>query len=340
MAAAATADRAHGDCAAALSAALQPSTSAGDAGADAGDTAQAALRPWAPLDADEAAARQLPEAEGELAGGCWWRYGSSDADAVSVSVLQCPEVGIGGRVWPVSVLLATELERRLASEARTRCRVLELGSGCGLVGLLLARLGHDVLLTDTPALQRLLSENVAANAANVAAASGRASAGILAWGDLNDARRIVAESGGAPFDLVVGADVTYLAHVRQKVMDTLSWVCGPNTLVVLAHAAREDETPERVVEALSPCFEAAAEPLAAAELRDPRDLGSKVREASVMLFRPRADALRASALHGDAEEEDDCPDGDRSASCSCCGGPMSEELRDRRGVCDACMAEF
>ena len=49
-----------------------------------------------------------------------------------------------------------------ASSIRGRA-VLELGSGCGLLGLLLARLGARAIMTDLPELIPLLRENIACN---------------------------------------------------------------------------------------------------------------------------------------------------------------------------------
>jgi predicted nicotinamide N-methyase len=48
-----------------------------------------------------------------------------------------------------------------AGDAKT---VIELGSGCGLAGLVAASLGGDVLLTDQREAVELLQRNVAANA--------------------------------------------------------------------------------------------------------------------------------------------------------------------------------
>eukprot|EP00927_Polykrikos_kofoidii_P062028 TRINITY_DN56856_c0_g1_i2.p1 TRINITY_DN56856_c0_g1~~TRINITY_DN56856_c0_g1_i2.p1 ORF type:complete len:239 (+),score=26.08 TRINITY_DN56856_c0_g1_i2:67-783(+) len=185
-----------------------------------------------------------------------WRFSSSNSCSdshVSLDVLQRPKFGIGGRVWEVSLLLVRVLEHILprnvspqrdvsssgqqpfiASMLPPRCRVLELGSGCGLVGLVLASLGHDIVLTDTPAMQPLLRANITAwtdgscrgvprNAVSqssevqgerstMASRVGAAVADILAWGDTSDALRVAARG---PFDIIVGSDVTYLKHVRR-----------------------------------------------------------------------------------------------------------------------------
>mmetsp|Transcript_70184 Transcript_70184/g.195293 ORF Transcript_70184/g.195293 Transcript_70184/m.195293 type:complete len:363 (-) Transcript_70184:88-1176(-) len=310
-----------------------------------------------PLKASAGEPCNLVDVDG-VEGARWWSYQS---ERVSLRIAQAPETGLGGRVWEVSLLFARVLEHLLST--MPRCRVLELGAGCGLVGGVLARLGHDVVLTDTPAMQPLLRANVASacdlvpgdHKAEVASADQRttvsARAEVLAWGDLSDAENIAASG---PFDLVVGADVTYLSHVRVSVLKTLSWLCGPSTLVLLAHATREDQTPLSIVEAFRDMFEPARW-LADSEVMDPPDLGSKKRRATVLAFRPRQEVYaqlsgapsaraRHTGLCSDLDEDEagavySGSGGDRDESCTCCGGPISAELHGRRGICSPCLDE-
>eukprot|EP00644_Phytophthora_capsici_P007501 jgi/Phyca11/16685/fgenesh1_pg.PHYCAscaffold_21_\ len=75
------------------------------------------------------------------------------------------------RVWEASRFLADHLVR-FASESPATFdvsggqSVLELGSGCGLAGLVAASLGADVLLTDQQEALELLQRNIKNNAAS------------------------------------------------------------------------------------------------------------------------------------------------------------------------------
>eukprot|EP00550_Attheya_septentrionalis_P002531 CAMPEP_0198286020 /NCGR_PEP_ID=MMETSP1449-20131203/5201_1 /TAXON_ID=420275 /ORGANISM="Attheya septentrionalis, Strain CCMP2084" /LENGTH=432 /DNA_ID=CAMNT_0043983639 /DNA_START=143 /DNA_END=1438 /DNA_ORIENTATION=+ len=72
------------------------------------------------------------------------------------------EDGTGLNVWDGAILLAKYLEAR-PNKVKGQ-RVLELGAGCGLVGIVAATLGaREVMLTDLPYALPLLTENVMAN---------------------------------------------------------------------------------------------------------------------------------------------------------------------------------
>jgi hypothetical protein len=101
------------------------------------------------------------------------------------AALRLPEVHdhVGTRVWDAAVLLSRSLEHRVAGGdlCLRGARVLELGAGTGLCGLVAARLGDArtrVLCTDQPALVAQLGHNAAANAE-----AARVEGAPCTWGD-------------------------------------------------------------------------------------------------------------------------------------------------------------
>lgn len=81
------------------------------------------------------------------------------------------------RVWDASRFLSEHLVSFAATQRHpfhmtsvdaSAATVIELGSGCGLAGLVAASLGGDVLLTDQREAVELLQRNIAANAASEA----------------------------------------------------------------------------------------------------------------------------------------------------------------------------
>ncbi|CAK0828992.1 unnamed protein product, partial [Prorocentrum cordatum] len=114
----------------------------------------------------------------------------------------------GGVVWETAFFLARYLERHVLPARGGRPAVAELGAGCGLLGLALARLGCRAVLTEQPAALANLRANVGAYAAAGGARRGAATAAQLVWGNAEDAAA-VAQMG--PFDLVVASDVVFAA---------------------------------------------------------------------------------------------------------------------------------
>jgi predicted nicotinamide N-methyase len=120
-------------------------------------------------------------------------------------------------LWRSGVALATEV----AGAALRGLRVLELGAGLGLPSLAAARAGAQVLATDAdPEALELLAQNAEANGVHV----------DLAAADWHFPDPLLA---GAPFDLVLGADLIYFpssADVLLELLPRLSreaWIADP-----------------------------------------------------------------------------------------------------------------
>lgn len=185
----------------------------------------------------------------------------------------------GASVWPSTHVLAKHIldsepvQRRIAGG-----RVLELGSGLGLVGMATAVLGaRSVCLTDRrvpklaplqytmfdegddgsfcsaeskggeqqlDALRGTLSANREALPANCELVVEE-----LSFGDVTAGQRILDQCG--PFDVVLGSDITYLSTALPDLARTLRQVAGPSTLVLLGHNRRRKGLQEQLFEVLA-----------------------------------------------------------------------------------------
>lgn len=133
----------------------------------------------------------------------------------------------GGCVWETAYLMAlwahAELEPRakLAAQRGEPLRVLEVGAGCGFVGLALAHMGCRVLLTEQPGVLANLEENVRRNNPRaLGLRGGECGAARLRWGDAED----LAALRGETFDLIIGTDVVYCPELVSPLLRTL-WAC-------------------------------------------------------------------------------------------------------------------
>ena len=107
-------------------------------------------------------------------------------------------------------------------------RVLELGSGVGILGLEAARLGAQVRLSDTARYSRQhfnLQQNVQRNAAAVAAAGGSAEVVDLDWVGTTFTPELVEDLAA---EIVVGSDVLHVASLVPALLATIKRCMRPD----------------------------------------------------------------------------------------------------------------
>lgn len=173
-----------------------------------------------------------------------------DACGHSLSILQSPSSlgtpGVTGSVmWDSGVVLGKFLEHAVDSGMLLLHgkKIVELGSGCGLVGCIAALMGAQVILTDLPDRLRLLKKNIENNLRH-GDLRGSAVVTELTWGDVPDQDLI------QPLpDYVLGSDVIYSEGAVGDLLDTLLQLCGTQTTIFLAGELRNDSVLEYFLEA-------------------------------------------------------------------------------------------
>lgn len=138
-----------------------------------------------------------------------------------ILVKQIRERGLSFQLWPAATGLCWYLDNVYNGCDLQGARVVELGAGTGMVGVMAARLGAHVTLTDLPHVLPNLQSNLELNSDNVEACGGSLEVRPLRWGVQEDIAPL-----GAPFGLILASDCVYYDTLFEPLMQTLKWLCG------------------------------------------------------------------------------------------------------------------
>ena len=172
----------------------------------------------------------------------------------TVVIRQLPSEGLSFQLWPAATTLVTLLDNHRCHSSKSpltttltalsnggdndrKLKILELGSGTGLVGIAAAvTLGANVTVTDLPHVIPNLQFNVDANADVVAQKGGTVNVAPLRWGEDDDVEVI-----GREFDLVLASDVVYHDHLFEPLIQTLRFLLNgghEKKVFLMAHLRR------------------------------------------------------------------------------------------------------
>lgn len=139
----------------------------------------------------------------------------------------------GRKIWDAGRALSRLLPTM--SDSLRGKKVVELGSGTGIVGLTAATEGATVCLTDgagsvLPNIEANIEANDLRHLTDVR---------CLQWGN---EEQIAAVSALGPFDMIIGSDLLYSPESFPELVDTLVALCtAERTEVLLAYPARFTE---------------------------------------------------------------------------------------------------
>lgn len=125
--------------------------------------------------------------------------------------------GLGGEVWPGAYMLCDYIESDPSINMAGK-RVVELGSGCGLCGLVCAQLGAGhVLITDE--FVDLSEHNISVFKRKNHHRSETVSAQMLLWGGKLTTR--LPQGFDRGIDYVIGSDITYDKTLHSELVESL-----------------------------------------------------------------------------------------------------------------------
>ncbi|KAM9361620.1 EEF1A lysine methyltransferase 3-like [Symphorus nematophorus] len=140
-------------------------------------------------------------------------------------------LGVAAPVWEAALHLCNYLEHQ-SVELRGK-RIIELGAGTGVVGILAARLGAVVTLTDLPLALPQLQFNVSANMPSSGWPTSLPTVLPLSWGE--DHMNFPSD-----WDLVLCADIIYLPDTYSLLVETLAHLCKNGAVAYLSSKMRKE----------------------------------------------------------------------------------------------------
>lgn len=148
-----------------------------------------------------------------------------------ILIRQLPSQGLSFQLWPGAIALVNLLDTHylqpiirnplstlFKSQENRPLRIIELGSGTGLVGIAAAALlSANVTVTDLPHVLPNLRINVEANSKLLQVNLGaKVNVAVLSWGVDEDMKAV-----GREYDLILGSDVVYHDHLYEPLIKTL-----------------------------------------------------------------------------------------------------------------------
>lgn len=125
---------------------------------------------------------------------------------------------LGLKTWGSSLILS----QRLINDHQLKEPILELGSGTGLIGIILSCLKFEVYLTDLPDIVPNLKENMAINECT----------GIIDELDWKDCEPFLTKYH-VNFNTIILSDPIYSPDHPQLIFDVLNRLCNPNTEILI-----------------------------------------------------------------------------------------------------------
>lgn len=126
-------------------------------------------------------------------------------------------------------------------------RVLELGCGTGLAGIVAAALGASAVLTDTAEIAAHAQTNIDCNTTVITSGHGSAQCAVLKWDALQDSSVLLEQ-----YEVIMGADLVYADKDITPLADTLQVLRqhSPHVKLFLAHKDRNSDITGAMLEGL------------------------------------------------------------------------------------------
>eukprot|EP01098_Paradermamoeba_levis_P012897 TRINITY_DN5746_c0_g1_i1.p1 TRINITY_DN5746_c0_g1~~TRINITY_DN5746_c0_g1_i1.p1 ORF type:complete len:209 (-),score=54.24 TRINITY_DN5746_c0_g1_i1:151-777(-) len=158
-------------------------------------------------------------------------------------------ISTGTKVWKGSEVLFRYIQHNKKKFSFQGKRWLELGAGCGLLGISLCISGATVVMTDMGVMIPLLEQNANLNLSSDLELNKNFSVKELNW-ENDDVSHL-----SPPFDYIVGSELIYKKELVKPLLGTIFRLCDERTQILLAVEIRCETTHNLFLEIASGLFD-------------------------------------------------------------------------------------
>ncbi|XP_067847947.1 EEF1A lysine methyltransferase 3-like [Heptranchias perlo] len=159
---------------------------------------------------------------------CFIRQDNFEFCGYSLKIAMGVNLGVSAYVWDSGIALCRYFEKEKISF--TGKKVIELGSGTGIVGILVTLLGGAVTMTDQPDTLKQIEYNVSTNIPT--ASRHRLKVRPLTWGE--DQTNFPTD-----YDFILGSDIVYSSVTYPSLIRTLHYLANQGTTIYLSSEFRK-----------------------------------------------------------------------------------------------------
>ncbi|XP_067847068.1 EEF1A lysine methyltransferase 3-like [Heptranchias perlo] len=149
--------------------------------------------------------------------------------ALNISRFFGVNLGFSASIWEAALVLCQYFEHEKINFSERK--VIELGSGTGIVGILAVLLGGDVTMTDQENALNQIEHNVSTNIPS--ASRHRSKVCALSWG--KDHRKFPTD-----YDFILGSDIVYTSSTYPALLETLLYLANESTIIYLCSKLRKE----------------------------------------------------------------------------------------------------
>eukprot|EP01104_Vermistella_antarctica_P013588 TRINITY_DN4138_c0_g1_i3.p1 TRINITY_DN4138_c0_g1~~TRINITY_DN4138_c0_g1_i3.p1 ORF type:complete len:238 (+),score=54.30 TRINITY_DN4138_c0_g1_i3:219-932(+) len=155
----------------------------------------------------------------------------------SLSIVEKPELNsTGTKVWESSVVLSKYLEHTRRRNPLKGKKVVELGAGCGIVGMTAGVLGGRVTCTDIQPAFSLLKTNVDRNKDAIESAG---NGGNCVCIPLDWTKPLDSNAFSPPYNVILASECVYAREIIRPFIDTLVALCSRSTKIFVSLVERD-----------------------------------------------------------------------------------------------------